>query len=229
MRGTGLSWRAAFVSLLLAVPVLATPARAGDKKVDSRAEASAREHIQKGSAALRAGRYDEAMTEFESGYAAVPLPGFILNMGHVQRQAGNLAKAHDYYRRYLELDPKSSQRAEVEKTMAEIDGKLAAKASSRPAPSTTSPPRTNLALSAAQDDTEEPDALKALPAKPVVTSAPAPESASASAPTADGAFYTRWWFWGAVGALAAAGVVTFLLVGRGNDYTGSGSWGTLGQ
>ena len=227
MRGAGLSWRAAFVALLLAVPALATQARAADKKVDPRAEARAREHIQKGAAALRAGDYDEAMTEFEAGYAAVPLPGFILNMGHVQRQAGNLAKAYDYYRHYLEVDPKSSQRAEVEKTMAEIDAKLAGKAGSRPAPSTTSPPRPNLALPAAQDDHEEPAGLKALPAKPVVTSSPVP----ASAPTddSDGAFYTRWWFWGAVGALAAAGVVTFLLVGRGNGYTSSGTWGTLGQ
>jgi tetratricopeptide (TPR) repeat protein len=216
-------------SLLLGVPLLATPARAADKKVDPRVEARAREHIQKGAAALRAGHYDDAMTEFEAGYAAVPLPGFILNMGHVQRQAGNLAKAYDYYRDYLELDPKSSQRAEVEKTMAEIDGKLAAKASSRAAPATTSPPRPNLALPAAQDDHEEPEGLKALPAKPVVTSSPTPASASASAPTDDGAFYTRWWFWGAVGAVAAAGVVTFLLVGRGNDYTSSGTWGALGQ
>ena len=225
MRGTGLSWRAAFVSLLLVVSVFATPARAADKKADPRAEARAREHIQKGAAALRAGHYDEAMTEFEAGYAAVPLPGFILNMGHVQRQAGNLAKAYDYYRHYLELDPKSSQRAEVEKTMAEIDGKLAGKASSRPAPPATSPPPPNLALPAAQDDREEPAALKALPAKPVVTSSPAP----APAPTDDEPFYTRWWFWGTVGAVVAAGVVTFLLVGRGNDYTTSGTWGTLGQ
>ena len=97
--------RAAFVSLLLGVPLLGTPARAADKKADPRAEARAREHIQKGAAALRAGHYDEAMTEFEAGYAAVPLPGFILNMGHVQRQAGNLERARDYYRRFRELDP----------------------------------------------------------------------------------------------------------------------------
>jgi tetratricopeptide (TPR) repeat protein len=213
-----------FVSLL-GVPLFAAPARArdADKKADPRAEARAREHIQKGAAALRAGRYDDAMTEFEAGYAAVPLPGFILNMGHVQRQAGNPERARDYYRRFLELDPKSSQRAEVEKTIAEIDAVLPGKAGGRPAPRATPPPRPNLALPAAQDDHEVPDTLKELPAKSVVTSSPAP------APTDEQPFYTRWWFWGAVGAVAAAGVATFVLVGRGNDYTTSGTWGTLGQ
>lgn len=212
------------MSLLLGVPLLATPARAADKKADPRAEARAREHIQKGAAALRAGHYDEAMTEFEAGYAAVPLPGFILNMGHVQRQAGNLERARDYYRRFLELDPSSNQRAEVDKAIAEIDAVQPGKTSGRAPPRAAPPPRPNLALPAAQDDGEEPAALKALPSKTVVTRSPDP----APAPTDDQPFYTRWWFWGAVGAVAAAGVVTFLLVGRGNDYTTSGTWGTLG-
>jgi tetratricopeptide (TPR) repeat protein len=211
-------------SPLLAALLLTTPARArdDDKKVDPRHEARAREHIQKGTEALRARRYDDAMTEFEAGYAAVPLPGFILKMGHVQREAGNLERARDYYRRYLELDPRSSQRADVEKTIAEIDAVLPGKASSRPGPRATPPPRPNLALPTAQDDREEPAGLKALPSKTVVTSSPAP--------TDEQAFYTRWWFWGAVGAVAAAGVVAFILVGRGgDDYTTSGTWGTLGQ
>ena len=213
--------------LLLGFSAIAAPApaRAADKKGDPRAEARARDHIQKGAAALRAGHYDEAMTEFEAGYAAVPLPGFILNMGHVQRQAGNREKARDYYRRFLELDPKSSQRAEVEKIIAEIDTVQPGKTSGPSPPRAAPPPRTNLALPAAQEDTEEPEGLKALPSKPVVTSSPAP----APAPTDDQPFYTRWWFWGAVGAVVAAGVVTFLLVGHGNDYTTSGTWGTLGQ
>jgi Tfp pilus assembly protein PilF len=207
---------------VLAGASLAASAQARDGgKPDAKAEARAREEIQKGGAALRAGRYDEAMAAFEAGYAAVPLPGFILNMGHVQRQAGNLERARDYYRRYLELDPKSSQRADVEKTIAEIDARFPAKGGGAQAPRATPPPQPKLGLPAAQDDHEEPAGLKALPAKPVVTASPAR--------TDDEPFYTRWWFWTAVGAVAAAGVVAFFLVGRGDDYTTSGTWGTLGQ
>jgi tetratricopeptide (TPR) repeat protein len=225
MRGSRWFGRAAAVALLLGVALCAKPAgaRGGDKKADSEAEASARAHIQKGAQALRAGRYDEAMTEFEAGYAAVPLPGFILNMGHVQRQAGNPERARDYYRRYLELDPGSSQRAAVEKTIAELDALLAAKRAG-PLPATAAAPpsrRPNLAVPVAQDDSEEPEGLKVLPPKPIVTSSPAKPD--------EGAFYTRWWFWGAVGAVVAASVVVFVLVRRGDDYTVSGTWGTLGQ
>src|SRR5262245_16464425 len=43
-------------------------------------EADAAEHVRKASEALQAHRYDEAMAEFEAGYALVPKPAFILNM-----------------------------------------------------------------------------------------------------------------------------------------------------
>jgi tetratricopeptide (TPR) repeat protein len=181
------------------------------------AEATAREHAQKGATALREGRYDDAMKEFEAGYAAVAHPGFVMNMGHVQRQAGNLERARGYYRRFLQLEPKSSQRAEVEQAIAEIDAALkGSRGTAR-----TEPPRHDVALAPAQDN-EEPAALKALPAKTIVASPAAP-------PPEGEPFYTRWWFWGGVAALLAAGALAFIVVRSGDDYTARGSWGTLGQ
>ena len=206
--------RAAFLTAVL----LAASAYGG--RSDPQAEARAREHAQKGADALREGRYDAAMTEFEAGYAAVAHPGFIMNMGHVQRRAGNLERARGYYSRFLQLEPKSSQRAEVEKAIAEIDVALKSAGS---APRTASSPQRSLGLAQGQDN-EEPAALKALPAKTIVTS-----PASPAPSTEDEPFYTRWWFWSGVVALVAAGALAFFVVRSGDDYTATGSWGTLGR
>jgi len=215
---SGWPYRAAV--LASALVAASAHARDGERQTDPQAEARAREHAQKGADALREGRYDAAMTEFEAGYAAVAHPGFIMNMGHVQRRAGNLERARGYYSRFLQLEPKSSQRAEIEKAIAEIDVALKSGGS---APRTASSPQPSLGLAQGQDN-EEPAALKALPAKTIITS-----PASPAPPTEDGSFYTRWWFWGGVVALVAAGALAFFVVRSGDDYTASGSWGTLGR
>jgi tetratricopeptide (TPR) repeat protein len=202
------------------LPVQADGREGGHQIVDATAEERARAHIQKAADAFQDGRYDEAMTEFEAGYAAVPRPGFVLNMGHVQRKAGNLERARDYYRRYLQLEPKSPQRAEVEKEIAEIDVALRGRAGGG-ATRTTPPARKNIVLTPAQDDAEEPAGLKAIPAKAIVASPPQSQESP---------FYQRWWFWGTAGGLVVAGAIAFFVIrSRGDDYSASGTWGTLGK
>jgi tetratricopeptide (TPR) repeat protein len=201
----------------------ATDAKAG------KAEADAAEHVRKASEALRARRYDEAMAEFEAGYAIVPKPGFVLNMGHVQREAGNLARARDLYKRYLELEPGSLQRAELEKSIADIDKELAAHsptAADQPAtkpPASPAPPRPSVAQ-ARGEDSEVPSDLKLIAREPI-------RKPQDSKPQDEGSpFYGRWWFWGTVAGVVAAAAVAFLVLGsRGDDYTTSGTLGTLGR
>ena len=44
------------------------------------------------------------------------------------------------------------------------------------------------------------------------------------------AFYQQWWFWGTAAGVIAAGVVAFFVLrSGGDDYTTSGTWGTLGR
>jgi tetratricopeptide (TPR) repeat protein len=184
---------------------------------EAKAEQKAREHVRKGAEAFRDGRYDAAMAEFEAGYAADPRPGFLLNMGHVQRKAGNPARARGYYRQYLDRDPASPQRAEVEKAIAEID------ASAKPAQARN----VAVAVATPTQDAEVPADLKLRNPEAVVRrDSPAP---AATAET-DTPFYRSWWFWGTAGGVVVAGVVGFLLL-RPQDggYTMSGTWGTLGK
>jgi hypothetical protein len=194
---------------------------AGPAAVDAKADRQAREHVRKGAEAFRDGRYDAAMAEFEAGYAAVPRPGFLLNMGHVQRQAGNLARARDYYRRYLDLEPGSAQRATVEKALREIDASLRGGAA---APGTP-PPRRPVALASTVDDSEVPVDLKLAASEPTTRRAELVPQRDDSTPV-----YRRWWFWATAGGVAVAGVLGFLLLRPDNDgYATSGTWGALGR
>ena len=189
-------------------------------RTDAKAEARATEHVRKAAEAFRAGRYEEATTEFQAGYATSPRPAFILNMGHAQRQAGNPARARAYYKQFLELEPLSSQRADVEKAIAEIDAASATAGTAPPTPRSR-PPRP-LALpspAVAGDDSEVPGDLKMAAREPI-------QKRDDGGPS----FYQQWWFWGTVAGVVAAGVVAFLVVrSSGDDYTTAGTLGTLGR
>ena len=213
---------------LLAASVLlvsfAVQARGNDRPADSKAEAAAREHVRKAAEAFQAGRYDEALVEFEAGYAAVPRPAFVLNMGHAARKAGNAARARECYQRYLALEPSSPQRGEVEKAIAEIDAEQGATSAAKPpdpraaAGGERRPP---VVPTAAGTDSEVPSDLKLAAREPIRN-----ENEADEAP----AFYQRWWFWGtAAGVIAAGAIAFFVLRSQGDDYTTSGTWGTLGR
>jgi len=205
----------------------AAQARGNDRPADPKAEAVAREHVRKGAEAFQAGRYDEALVEFEAGYTAVPRPAFVLNMGHAARKAGYAARARECYERYLELEPGSPQRAEVEKAIADLGaghgGTPAAKPPNRPAAAATGgglqhPP---VVPAVAGTDSEIPADLKLAAREPIRKDKEADEGP---------AFYQQWWFWGTVAGVIAAGAVAFFLLrSGGDDYTTSGTWGTLGR
>jgi tetratricopeptide (TPR) repeat protein len=212
------------MAVTLAAPAVAAAAAAGGKAAaDRQAVERARQHIVKGEAAFRAGRYPEAMAEFEAGHRLVPRPGFLLNMGHVQRRMGNLPRARDFFRRYLDSAPGSKRRGEVEALIAEIDAASSAaqhpKAGAPTAPPPVSSPPPSLALASASDD-EVPAGLN-LTSRELAAAPPEPQRP----------YHRRWWFWGAVAGVLAGGGVAVFLATRSSEagYVDSGSWGALGR
>jgi hypothetical protein len=205
----------------------AVQARGNDRPADAKAEAAAREHVRKAAEAFQAGRYDEALVEFEAGYAAVPRPAFLLNMGHAARKSGNAAPCP----RMLPALPGSRAgfpaTGEIEKAIAEIDaghgGAPAAKPSNRPAAAASGGGRQHppVVPAAAGTDSEIPSDLKLAAREPIRKEKEADEGP---------AFYQQWWFWGTVAGVIAAGAVAFFVLrSGGDDYTTSGTWGTLGR
>ncbi len=174
-----------------------------------------REHYKKGEEAFAAGHFEEAYSQFESGYGLVPRPLFLLNMAHSERRRGQLTRARALYKRYLLVEPQSKFRAEVESVISEIDAALAADAAAKAA---SRPPLPVTTL---------PAAARPVAAAPVALDlATAPVGSRGAA--AGGPIYRRWWFWAAGGAVAAA-VVAGALLSRGDGYQKAGTLGTLGM
>src|SRR4051812_5974092 len=130
----------------------------------------ARDHFRRGKEAYSAQRFEDAYREFEAGYRLSSRPLFLFNMGHARRRAGALGEARALFRRFLELQPDSPRRAEVEAILRELEPP--------PPPPPPAPPPPAITLS-----------LPASPPPPsVVTVLPHPPAESPPSPR-------RWWLW----------------------------------
>ena len=185
-----------FVAALLAAfcvwPTHARAAAADD-------EAEGRKRFSHGQELYLQGRYLEAAQEFESGYAVAPRNGFLINIAHSYRRAGDLQKAKTYYIKLLELDPTTPARAEVESNLRSIDDALSVQDMPPPKPVVNKNPLPN------------PDeAFRRRVAADAATEA-APRKASQS--DEGGSIFGKAWFWALLLSTAAVGgVVAFTVL-----------------
>jgi outer membrane protein assembly factor BamD (BamD/ComL family) len=89
--------------------------------------AKARDESQKlfesGNQLFRDGKVDEAIADWEAGYAKAPSAAFLYNIGMAHKQAKRWVDAKTYLVRYLEAAPDSPRKAEVEKEIKQLDRK----------------------------------------------------------------------------------------------------------
>ncbi|MEA2698698.1 MAG: hypothetical protein QOI66_2969 [Myxococcales bacterium] len=116
---------------VLAVPlILGALAGRSVAAPDDEAENEARKRFRRGTKLFDDGKFREAAHEFESGYAVLPRTGFLLNIGHSYRRAGDLKKAKRYYELFLQQETESPrQRAEAAEYIKIVDEGLAEQAS----------------------------------------------------------------------------------------------------
>ena len=150
-----------FLVVLVGAPA---PARAADAAQLSAAERiqQAKAHFDRGQALFEKAQFAAAALEFQAAYEFQPLALLLWNAAQAYRKAGDDDQATDYYKRYLDADPKSNKRAAVEKILAELDFKQkvanATPPTEAPAPprpqagDTEQPPFSQLALAQAQAD-----------------------------------------------------------------------------
>lgn len=200
--------------LALRSPREAAAAPPAPKPAES--EHPSRALFQRAEASFQAGRYGEALADYRAAYELEPLPGFLFNIGQCYRNMHEYERARFFYRRYLALDPRSSNRDVAEALIADMTrliGEQHAAASSPPIAETTRAPASGrqVALS--------------LPANGAIRSPESAPPSLISTATGGGAgsdglatparpFYRRWWFWTGVGAVAAGGAVTAILLTR---------------
>jgi len=203
--------RARFAAVMTAAVLLPSLAAAAT----SEAEREARTHFQAGEARFKAGAFDEALAEYQKGYQAKPLPGFLVNIAQCQRRLGDLKSARATYQKFVLVAPDSPLIPQVRSMMAEIDALLEKEQEKPPAETVTEEkPKPEAPPPAATPPLEA-------PAPVLVAAAPAP--APAPAPTGH-----RWWLWGALGAVVVGGAITAVALSTGGTETiHDGSLATL--
>jgi tetratricopeptide (TPR) repeat protein len=116
---------------------------------------TAKEHVDKATAAHAAGRYADALAELESAYKLDPQPGLLYAIGQVLVKLDRCSDAVGYYERYLATNPEAKPSAAAKEAIASCKDKLA----SAPPPPPIEPPK--------PEPKPEP--------KPVVAELPGPE------------------------------------------------------
>jgi tetratricopeptide (TPR) repeat protein len=158
----------------------------------------ARAHFDKAEKAFDLGRFEEALTEYQSAYEALPLPGFVFNLAQCYRNLGDDERAIFFYQRYLTLQPDAPNRPVVEQLIAEQHRRQDVRqAAARQA--------TADLKARAAPETPRPDPLR-LAADP--------------APAHSGGISPRWLIVGTLGVAFLGGVTLLLLRGGGSAPTG---------
>jgi tetratricopeptide (TPR) repeat protein len=192
-------------------------------------EQEGRRQYKRGEALLQAGDLRAALAAFEAGYVAAPRPGFLLNIANCHRKLGELGKARQHYRRFLDEAPRAHPaRAEAVEYLRAIEEIAADGVALEPEPPARQPPPA--AAPAARP--APPPVAAARPASPVAVAAPpapapvVPASAAAvdlrAGPRAPAAPPRATpsrapWIWAAVGVVAASAVLGIVWArGRGD-------------
>jgi tetratricopeptide (TPR) repeat protein len=121
-----------------------TPAAAGPAPTQAdtaRLVEQARSHFDAGNAHYAAGRYNEAIQQFQAGYALVPRPNFLVNLGQAYRKLGDLARAKESYVAYVRALPQNSAlRDQALQVLAEIEVQIQEQKGANPTQATAGPP-----------------------------------------------------------------------------------------
>ena len=176
----------------LAAVCLASGPALGQPPHGKTPEEEAKEQYERGVVAYNLERFDDAIAAFTRAYELDPAPTLPYNIAQARWKKGENERALFYYRRYLEADPTTENRARVEARIHELEG-----AGARPTPLAAPAPKIA-----------------------VVRPPPVYVQASAAAPAPPPALYRRPWFWGVVGGAAAVTVAAVLLASSKSPHGG---------
>lgn len=114
--------RAPHLAFAIVLVALVAPAAARADKP------TARTYFELGNRAYNLGRFDEAVQHFSRAYEAHPSPVFLFNIAQAHRLSDACRKAVFFYRRFLDEDPQTPARAEVEGHLRRLDEQCPKKA-----------------------------------------------------------------------------------------------------
>lgn len=190
----------------------ATPSVEPDRAVE------ARRHFENGTRLFASGRLAEALVEFESANRIKPDPALLYDLAETHRALGHDSTALTYYRAFLEAAPYSPKREEVEtkiRLLADVVARHEQELRKITADAAERAREADEAKSLAQQ-------LAAVAALESMRAQQAQKRAHEAQEHADQILalhktpplYKRWWLWTIVGAVAAAGIATTVVLTR---------------
>jgi hypothetical protein len=154
--------------------------------------------------AFGAGDWARALELYSDLYAETLHPVYLRNIGRCHQRLRNPQKAIDLFQEYLAKGkPAADERTEIEgyiKEMEQLKQEQEAAARPAPAPATAATPTS-------------PAPAPVVLHPPVIQAAPQ-EQLGLTATHEPAPVYKRWWFWTAIGAAVAGGVVTAVALSR---------------
>jgi tetratricopeptide (TPR) repeat protein len=85
----------------------------------------AKQHFMAGQDYYTQGRYQKSIDEFEEAYRLDPRPLLLYNIAQAWEKLGDLVKAVDYLKRYLEAEPDADERTTLLNKIATLEERLA--------------------------------------------------------------------------------------------------------
>jgi iron complex outermembrane receptor protein len=189
--------------------------------------AQAKNLYEKGMAHYQLEEWDAAIEKWEAGFRLRPVPEFLYNIAQAHRLAKRFEKSVSFYRKYLNMNPKAPNRAEVERHIASLNKAIEEQKRASGSPP-TAPIATDTGRSTPKPVEPAPRPVEPAPkpvAKPVEPAPrpvepvvakpaePAPAAVVASAPPKDDRpIPKKGWFWGVIGGVGVV-VVAAVVVG----------------
>jgi hypothetical protein len=210
--------------------------------------AKARGHYDRGMGHFQLEEWDAAIEEWKEGFRIKPVPEFLYNIAQAYRLSKRNEQAVGFYQKYLRLEPKAPNKAEVERHIAQLSKIIDAQAKAQSAPPVAPLPtekndKKPPAVAETRPDrmsTETPSKPPATVEKPVppttthetpppvVTTPPVTtpptvtnDNRLVATPPPATPIYKKGWFWGVIGGavVVVVGVTVGVVVATGGDST----------
>jgi tetratricopeptide (TPR) repeat protein len=96
--------------------------------------AAARQHYDRGMGHFQLEEWDAAIDEWKEGFRIKPVGEFLYNIAQAYRLSKRNEQAVSFYQKYLRVDPKASNRGEVEKHITQLNKLIEAQKQAQSAP-----------------------------------------------------------------------------------------------
>jgi tetratricopeptide (TPR) repeat protein len=83
-----------------------------------------RVHYQRGQAQYELDHYEQAIAEFEAGFAAAPEPAFLFNLAVVHAKLGHKEEALRFYRKYLDHGLPAAEAEQIQEAIHQLEREL---------------------------------------------------------------------------------------------------------